>query len=479
MKPKQREATRREFLAAASPFAVPAVRSRAPAPRPNILYIMTDQQHAGMMSAAGNPWLKTPAMDSLAAAGVRFERAYASNPVCIPARTSMITGRYPSFFGIQSNQADPLPDEAISQALGHLLRAAGYRTVFGGKTHWPRRLPAESVGFEYLTADEREELANRCAAFLRQRHERPFLLVASFINPHDICYMAIDAYTRAGNLPPMYPNSVIERKCLAEAMALPAGVSRREFFARLCPPLPPNHAPTRGEPPAFSQFGGFRGWVRKNWTEEDWRLHRWAYCRLSERVDREIARVLAALRDTGLDRSTLVIFSSDHGDMDSAHKFEHKSLPYEESARVPFIVSWPGKIPAGRVDRRHLVCASVDLLPTICDYAGATPPQGLPGRSLRPLLAGGSPRSWREDLVIECTGGRSVRTPRYKYTVWEGERPHEMLFDMEKDPGETTNVAQERSYASELAEHRRLLRRKVEELKDDYGRSLWESLRAP
>lgn len=477
MKPTKNEPARREFLAAASALALPVVRSKAVAPRPNILYIMTDQQHAGMMSSAGNRWLKTPAMDSLAAAGVRFEQAYASNPVCIPARTSMITGRYPSFFGIQSNQAGPLPPEAVSHALGHLLRAAGYRTVFGGKTHWPRRLPAESAGFEYLTADEREELADRCAAFLRGRHEQPFLLVASFINPHDICYMAIDAYTRAENLPPMYPSSVIERKCLAEAMAPPPGVSRREFFERLCPPLPPNHAPTRGEPPAFSQFGSFRGWVRKNWTEEDWRLHRWAYCRLTERVDREIARVLDALRETGLDRSTLVIFSSDHGDMDGAHKFEHKSLPYEESARVPFIVSWPGQIPAGRADRRHLVCAGVDLLPTLCDYAGATPPPGLPGRSLRPELEAASLRGWREDLVIECTGGRSLRTQRFKYTVWEGRPPHEMLFDMEKDPGETVNVAGERAYAAELAAHRRLLRRRVEDLQDDFGRSLLAALR--
>ncbi len=472
MEPREGRWSRRRFLAAASPLVLAGSRAGAAAARPNILLIMTDQQHAGMMSRTGNRWLKTPAMDSLADTGTRFELAYASNPVCVPARTSMITGRYPSYFGIQSNQAGPLPSEAVAQALGHLLRKAGYRTVYGGKTHWPGRLTAEAVGFEYLTPDERDELADKCAAFLRERQERPFLLIASFINPHDICYMAIDAYTRGENLPPMYPRSVIERKCLAEAMALPEGVSRREFYERLCPPLPPNHAPTIGEPPAFAKFGSFRGWVRKNWTEEDWRLHRWAYCRLTESVDRQIGRVLAALRESGLDRTTLVIFTSDHGDMDAAHKFEHKSLPYEESARIPLLVSWPGRIPAGRVDREHLVCASVDLLPTLCDYAGIEPPPGLPGRSLRPLLsAGGAPR-WREDVVIECTGGRSVRTRRYKYTVWEGEPPHEMLIDMEKDPGETTNVAGERAYASDLAEHRRLLRRRVEELRDEFGRSL-------
>lgn len=468
--------SRRTFLAHASPLALPAQgRRAAPAP-PNILFIMTDQQHAGMLSCAGNRWLKTPALDSLAAAGMRFERAYSSNPVCLPARTSMVTGRYPSHFGIQGNQARALPPEALSGTLGQLVSGGGYRAVFGGKTHWPRPMTPESIGFESLTRDERDELADRCAGFLRQPHDRPFFLVASFINPHDICYMAIDAYTKAEKLPAMYPQSTIERQRLAEALALPAGVSRREFFERHCPPLPPNHGATRDEPGAFAGFGGFRGWARRNWSEEDWRLHRWAYCRLTERVDHEIGRVLAALRETGLDRTTLVVFSSDHGDLDAAHGFEHKSLPYEESARVPFLLSWPGHIPAGRVDRRRLVSSSLDLLPTICDYAGVKPPAGLPGRSVRPLASGGTAAGWRQELVIECTGGRCLRTGRYKYTVWEGQSPREMLIDMDKDPGEMTNLAAEPAYAGVLADHRMRLRRQVEEWKDDFGRALFASL---
>jgi choline-sulfatase len=463
---------RRGFLAAASTLVVPA---RAAAPRPNVLYIMTDQQHAGMMSCAGNRWLKTPAMDSLAASGVRFELAYSSNPVCVPARTSMMTGRYPSHFGIRTNKTPELPREALASTLGQLFRRAGYRTVFGGKTHWPRPMNPESIGFEYLTPDERDDLADTCAGFLRQKHDRPFLMVASFINPHDICYMAIDAYTKANNLAPMYPKSTVERQRMAEALTLPQNTSRQQFFERHCPPLPDNHGPTSKEPGALGLYEGFRGYVRKHWKAEDWRLHRWAYCRLTERVDAEIARVLTALRETGLDRNTVVVFSSDHGDMDSAHGFEHKSLPYEESARVPFIVSWTGHT-SRRVDQQHFVSAPVDLLPTLCDYAGIEPPHGLPGSSVRGLVENSAQPGWREEVVIECVDSRCLRNAQYKYSVFEGPAPREMLIDIRKDPGEMNNLAADPKFAAILSDHRRRLRRRCEELHDAFGLTLLGNL---
>jgi arylsulfatase A-like enzyme len=293
---RTRTPRRRDFLA-----ALPVVSAAAAAPtppRPNILYIMTDQQHAGMMSCTGNRWVTTPAMDRLSAQGVRFELAYSSNPVCMPARTSMMTGRYPSHFAMRQNGPADVPQEALTSTLGHLFRRGGYETVFGGKTHWPKPMTPESIGFEYLTADERDDLAGAASEFLRRPHERPFLMVASFINPHDICYMAIDAYTQANRLPEMYPKSTVERQRVAEAQALPGGVTRGEFFEQRCPPLPANHAATSDEPGALSRYGGFRGYVRQHWKSEDWRLHRWAYCRLTERVDAEVGRVMETLRQT-------------------------------------------------------------------------------------------------------------------------------------------------------------------------------------
>jgi len=226
----------------------------------------------------------------------------------------------------------------------------------------------------------------------------------------------------------------------------------------------------------LGRFGSFRGYVRKHWTEEDWRLHRWAYARLTERVDTEIGRLLATLRETGLDRNTMVLFSSDHGDMDAAHGFEHKSLSYEESARVPFIVSWPGHTPGGNVDRKHLVSSCVDLMPTLCDYAGIEPPPGLPGRSVRRIVERGSQAGWRQDVAIECSGSRSVRTSRFKYTVFEGPGQRELLTDMNKDPGEMTNLVPNQRFAPVLADHRKRLRQRVEALNDDYGRTLLKEL---
>jgi arylsulfatase A-like enzyme len=456
--------SRRNFIAAAPALALARRAAGASAERPNILYIMTDQQHAGMMSCTGNRWVKTPAMDSIAQAGTRFDLAYSANPVCVPARTCMMTGRYASYFGFDGNVAPKRPPQErdLNAAMGHVFRAAGYRTVFGGKTHWPRPMTPENIGFEYIEHDERDELAGHCAAFLNEKQDRPFLLVASFINPHDICYMAIDAYTKANNLPAMYPKSAIERQRVGEAQVWPPGLSRKDFYARLCPPLPPNHGPTSDEPSVFGGFESFRGYVRRHWGEEDWRLHRWAYSRLTERVDAEIGRVLAALRKSGLDRNTVVVFSADHGDMDSAHGFEHKSLPYEEAARVPFLVSWPGRVPAGKVNGSHLVSAGVDLLPTLCGFAGIDPPSGLPGRSVRPIATGKAPANWRDDLLVEFTGGRSVRSANYKYSVWdEGER-REMLIDMRQDPGEMKNLAYDPAARAILADHRERLRRQME-----------------
>jgi arylsulfatase A-like enzyme len=441
---------RRGFLRSA------AVAAAAPA-RPNIVYIMTDQQHAGMMSCTGNRWLQTPHMDRLAASGTRFELAYSGNPVCMPARTSMMTGRYPSHFGMRSNGPAVVPEAALSKALGHVFRAGGYRTAFGGKTHWPKPMTAESIGFEYISRDERDGLAEACVRFLKSPQEKPFLLVASFINPHDICYMAIDAHTKAEGLPTALPKSVVEREYVAKASRVTGPV----------PPLPANHGPTAGEPGAFTRLTGFRKYVRAHWGEAEWRLHRWTYCRLTEGVDAEIGKVLAAV-----DKDTVVIFSSDHGDMDSAHGFEHKSLPYEESARVPFVVSWPGRVPAGKVDRKHLVGSTIDLFPTLCDFAGIRPPEGLPGRSVRGLAERGSEKGWRTDLVVECGDSRMLRSGRYKYSIWEGPGTREMLIDMEKDPGEMRNLAGEKGMASVVAEHRARLRAEIMGREDAYGREL-------
>ena len=445
--------------------------------RPNLLLIITDQQHAGMLSCAGNPYLKTPAMDSLAAEGARFELAYSANPVCVPARMSMFTGVMPSTLGLRSNaeQANPVPKERLKHSMGWIFRQAGYRTIYGGKTHWMRGMTVESAGFELLTRDTREELAQKCAEFLATPCDQPFLLVASFINPHDICFMAIDAFAKATGRDPPYPQAITERKYLAEAMKIPGNMSEDEFFAKLCPPLPPNFEIPAEEPDAialvYARAGTFRGWARQFWTERDWRLHRWAYCRLTEKVDAEVGLVLQALRTHGLDKKTVVIFTSDHGDLDGAHRLEHKSVLYGEAVRVPFVVCWPGVTKPGLVDRDHLISVGLDLIPTLCDFGGVEKPADLPGLSVRPLAEGRVPASWREFLVVESQAGRMLRTHRYKYTVYEVGTRREQLVDLREDPGEMINLAGKPQYNRIIQEHRRLLQEWVTSVGDKIGES--------
>ena len=420
--------------------------------RPNVLVIITDQQHAGMLSCAGNPNVKTPALDSLAATGTRFELAYCANPVCMPSRFSMMTGILPSRVGVETNgkgRAKVTPD-ILEHSMGRVFAKAGYETVYGGKVHLPMTI--EDTGFKYIQKDVGPELAETCAKFLRQPHDRPFLMVASFINPHDICFMAIsDAKT---------PGKINGPQPLIEALALPKGMSRQEFFDKICPPLPVNYAIPQGEPEAIlaADTRSFRTYARNKWTDEQWRLHRWAYVRLTEHVDTHINVVLAALRETGLDKYTVVVFTSDHGDMDASHHLEHKSVFYEEASRVPFIVSWQGVTKPGLVDRHHLVSTGQDLIPTLCDFAGLPVPSALKGRSVRALAEGQTPPAWREAQVVENGESRMVRTARYKYVVYSSGARREMLTDMVADPGEMKNLALDSACAPVLAEHRRLLK---------------------
>ncbi len=444
--------------------------------RPNILFIMTDQQHAGMMSCTGNAHLRTPALDALAAGGIRFERAYATNPVCVPSRFSLQTGRMPSAIGMGTNEPKlKVPPEMCAASLGPLLRRAGYRCVYGGKDHTPADLSRYMMkeGYENLTNDARDELAKVCADFIKGPHDRPFFLFASFINPHDICYMILNDFRpRQGK--PIYDN-VDARYCESWLDKGRAGGDLEAFVREHCPPLPDNFEVPEKEPDIIAtEFAGPktpRGYAREQWSEPMWRLHRWLYCRLTESVDAQIGVVLQALKDAGLEENTLVIFTSDHGDMDSAHRLEHKGVLYEEAMRIPFVMSWKGRIPSGRVNTEHLVSNGLDLLPTICDYAGIDRPAGLAGRSVRPLAEGRMPASWRDYVIVENRGGRAVRTANFKYVVYEKGSRREMLVDLRKDPGEMTNLADVPEYSRELERHRRLLFEWVRQNDDALARS--------
>lgn len=426
--------------------------------RPNIIFIFTDQQQAGMMSCAGNKYLHTPAMDSLATTGVRFEKAYSTNPVCLPARFSMMTGLMPSELGIRSNDVgwlDTVPEEITKHAMGWLFRNAGYDVGYGGKVHLPKEMTPEAMGFERITPNQREELADASIEFIRRERDQPFLLVSSFINPHDICFMAIGDYQEIDK-----KRLSNEMRALEAAMKFPEGVSQDEFFAKHCPPLPANFEPQGQEPEAIRMILEqrlFKKHARETWPDEKWRMHRWAYCRLTEMVDAHIGRILDAVRENGLEENTLIVFSSDHGDMDSAHRMEHKTALYEEASRIPLIVSYKGVTPPGSVNNTHLVSNGLDLIPTLCDYAGIEPPDGLTGRSFRALAEGKTPQSWRSHLWIESEFGYMLQGERYKYVLYDEGENREQLIDLKEDPGEMKNLATDPVYQNILKRMNSLL----------------------
>jgi len=468
--------TRKEFLRAAGLSGAALAQSRwlnaaALERRPNIIFIITDQQHAGMMSCAGNPYLKTPALDRLAASGTRFEMAYTTNPVCLPARFSFFTGRMPSAVSIGRNEDGRrgVPEEIAAQSTGRLFKDAEYETVYGGKIHLPRGMGLDKIGFRDLTRDERERLADACVQFIKQPHEKPFLLVASFINPHDICYMAINDYRRSEG---QRPHGNVASKIMEELIQGPRK-NLEEFVEKNCPPLPDNFEVPELEPEGITQKyvkeRTFRWYVRENWSPEMWRLHRWAYCRLTEMVDEKIGKVLDAVRDAGIEDDTLIVFTSDHGDHDSAHRLEHKSILYEAAARIPFIMSYKSVIPAGAVDEAHLVSSGLDILPTLCDYAGVAAPKDLLGASVRPLAEGKPVPSWRDHLAVESQNGRMIRTAQFKYNVYDSGEHREQLIDLQNDPGEMKNLAHDKQHRPVLDRHRALLANWVERAGDPIG----------
>ena len=182
-------------LLAGAMMAPAAVEASTPAPkeesRPNIILIMTDQQTASAMSCAGNPDLLTPAMDALAEDGVRLERAYCPFPLSGPCRASMMTGLMPTEIGATDNGIQP-DEEAMCRSIGYLMRDAGYETMYAGKWHASEvNLPEEGRGFKKVcNMDDRTMVDNIASALAERETQKPLFLVASFLDPHEICEFA-------------------------------------------------------------------------------------------------------------------------------------------------------------------------------------------------------------------------------------------------------------------------------------------------
>ena len=430
---------------------------------PNIIYIYVDQLSANMMSCAGNQWLETPAMDYIADNGIRFTRAYTTNPVCSPARVSLMTGRFPGYFKddqgkeVRENRGSmkipPVSREVLNTTLASYLKKANYGLYYGGKEHLPESLTPSNLGFTDFSDNEREELATEAAKIIRTDHDNPYFMMVSLINPHDICYMALREKATSEQDAAILKRAAVELTTLDSAMKIPEGISSDDFFKSYCPPLPPNYEPQDDEPKAVQKLidlRPFRKNARENFSDNQWRHHRYAYHRLTELVDEKIQTILDAIKESGQEENTLILFSSDHGDMSASHRMEHKSTLYEESANIPFMAMWKGHIPAGKVDTENLVSNGLDLLPTVCDYAGIKGASDPRGKSLRPLFEGNEV-NWRETLGVESEIGKMVVDKNgLKYVRYDFAGFEEQLLDLKEDPFETTHFANDVKYKESL-----------------------------
>ncbi len=454
------------------PAAAAPVSKRQPTPgKPNILVIVTDQQFAEVMSCRmGREHIHTPALDSLAAQGTSFTRAYCVFPLCGPSRNSMFTGLYP-----QQLRWKPVHDSDWSIYLGRYLLDAGYDTAYSGKSEL-RGKEIALHGFQSILAPQggptRIEAmqnggwdawaAGEAVKFIAQPRDEPFLLVASFLNPHNICEWS--------------------RRLAGQKQDLDCGEIGEPPPLEKLPPAPANLAPQRDEPDAMtlmqrsyqagSQFpvGGY--------TADEWRRHRWGYYRMVELVDHQIGRLLAALRTAGLEEDTLILFTSDHGECAGAHGWNQKSVPYDESTRVPFILSWKGRTQPGTSDK--LINTGIDLVPTLLAAAGVDQPAALPGRNALPFVLGQTVGGWREEVISQMSMSQGaavdgfkpsvkwwmLRSVRYKYCLFSHGVRRESLVDMQADPMETINLATDPAHRAALLDHRERLARYGREHQD-------------
>ena len=488
--------TRREFMKTAGGFVAagtlasqfPELAKAADNKRFNILFMMTDQHHHGVLGCAGNPMVKTPNLDKLAADGAMFTDAICPTPFCSPTRASIITGMWPHTHGVVQNvqgEKSALMDDTV--ATEQILFDKGYETFQMGKWHlgktadmrcyrkdneklsqeshkrylkglsenqWDKARQGEVqvgdvammpemaefskawtaetnrsaqnlslIGRQLLKAEHTYEswLADRCIEQIKKYKDDNFMITWSVSPPHAL-WIAPEPYYS------MYDPA---------KMALPSNFDDR-------PQVYANTQPGR--------MGKMMG---EHLLKEYLRCY---YAQVSM-MDALVGKILKTLKDEGLDQNTLVVFTSDHGDMQAGHGVPGKSLQafYEEIVRVPLLMRYPKSIKAGTKLRTQVNL--VDMMPTLLDFAGQQVAKGVQGVSIKSLVEG---KAAEDDRPAFCERGlgnkggfsRMIRTKEWKYGIWADGRRE--LFDLKNDPGEVTNLADTKPSAmGDL--HKRLL----------------------
>lgn len=455
--------------------------------RPNIVYVFADQLRYDALGCTGNAKAHTPNIDRFARSAASFTNAVVNTPVCTAYRASLMTGKHTTSHGMVINELRMNPNQ---RCLGHMLTDAGYNTAYIGKWHLyanelgghyeprnsfvprgPHRLgfdgewkafnfhhenfspPAyyheetpDKISYapgEYEATVQTDQAIDFIQRAARDTQQRPFSLVLSYGPPHD----------------PWGPDNVPEHFWR---------MFEHEQF-----PNPPNYRSENDAP--YNDK-----WASLSPNERD-ELESWrrGYFAQVASVDAEFGRLMAALEATGQDESTIVVFTSDHGEMFGAHGRRAKLIFYEEAAHIPFIMRWPGQIPAGSTPDTCL--STVDILPTLAglaglpladDVEGVDQSQAALGRGgVEPelvLLQGcGATASWEDGHEW-----RAVRDKRFTYGVFRIDG-RELLFDRLNDPYQMRDLSDDPEYASEKQRLRQAMHERMDRINDTFEASTW------
>ena len=450
---------RRHFLAGALGAAA------APKRPLNVLFVVSDDLTSTALGCYGHPLVQSPHIDSLARNGVRFDRAYCQYALCAPSRASFMTGLRPDTTRVLTNGPDFRDFIPNHVTMPQLFKNNGYQAIREGKmfhmgvpttvgtdrwqdaASWthngsPQGKEQNSKGdgknmtphigpgvaMQYVkTPDASEQAdfdaANRAIAHLEKHRNDPFFLGLGFVRPH---------------VPFVAPSEYFDRYPLSKIR------------------LARNPADDLNDIPALvpRTLGATAGNMKMNEDQQMEALR--AYYAAISFMDDQLGRVLKALDGLGLRENTVIVFQSDHGWHLGEHTFWQKRSLMEESAKVPLLISAPGRKARGQVCRS--LVELVDVYPTVAGLCGLAAPANLEGRTMQPLLD--NPKQAhktvaRTQLNAGKTEGRAVRTADFRYIRWTTpEETAEELYDHRKDPREFTNVAGDKRYAKELARHR-------------------------
>lgn len=428
----------------------------------NVVLIISDQWSKRTADGSGNNpnGVLTPGIDRLAREGIRFDNNYSAFPLCCPARAAMFTGVMPHENHIIDNdeiiqaKTGTIPKRIDLVTMGRAFKEAGYETAYFGKEHaggydndgidifgqlryhgggalaegavYDQIFPRDAL--DYL--EMKNKAGNQAGG-----EEASFFMVLSLINPHDICKVlggkAKDATMADGIL-----------FCQDDSHPYLRGQAR--------PKLPPNFDNTADKGIMGDEEWMFEG--LDSMSENEWRRRIGVYNLLVEKTDMYIQEVLEALDRKNLTEDTLVVFTTDHGDMMGSHRRIAKTNFYEESAGTNLILRWPGKIAPGQVNVSAYT-NTIDLMPSLLELCNINIPTTVKGKSFAAECKGKDSGQFKETYA-ENEYSRMVCFEGYKYVISkvDGEI-HHILYDRNKDEGETKNVYMQTGYeeASKLA----------------------------